>query len=155
MKKKKMLLTAAAMLTGLTVHAADYGYLTFQQADGTLTTLAAEGLKITFADGKLIAKQGTQTATLDLNELKTMFFSNDGSTSVASINGNAPKITISNGQIQITTKENASAKLYRIDGRTEGSQNIDAGQTVTLAKGLAKGIYIVSINGVKTKVLVK
>ena len=155
MKKKMMLLAFGFAMTGQMAHATDYGYLTFQQSDGSLTTLVAEGLKITFADGKLIAQQGTQTKTLDLTSLSNMYFTNDGSTSITSIQGNIPAITVQNGQIWIATKESGKAELYRLDGIQLGSQNIEGGKKVSLATGLTKGIYIVSINGVRTKISVR
>ena len=50
-------------------------YLTFRTADGTEQSLAIDGLKITFAEGKLVARNAVETITYDLATLSSMFFS--------------------------------------------------------------------------------
>jgi hypothetical protein len=49
-------------------------YLTFRTADGTEQSLAIDGLKITFAEGKLVATNAVGTVSYDLATLSYMFF---------------------------------------------------------------------------------
>lgn len=152
--KKKCLLWGAVFLTGLTAHATDYGYLTFQQSDGTLTSFVAKGLKMTFADGKLIATQGTRTASLDLASLSAMYFSNDGTATIQTLRENNRNVIVKGRNIYVCPDTDAKIELYSLDGTLKKSRQIGAGQTATLSTPVG-GLYIVSVNGVKTKALVR
>ena len=64
-----------ALLAGsLQVSANDYKYLVLEQSDGTTIDLTSEGLVMTFADGKLVANDGTAVA---LSSLSQMYFSKE------------------------------------------------------------------------------
>ena len=56
-------------------HAADYNFLTFQQADGTQQSFGLSGLRLTFSGGNVLIEQNGQTTTLPLAQLSKMFFS--------------------------------------------------------------------------------
>lgn len=132
--KKRITLALAALLAAGQALADGYGYFTLRQADGTATTLTAPGLKLTFADGKVLATQDGTTTTLPLSDLSAMFFATENtSTAIAS-----PAATTSDG-----------VTVYTLGG-------VRVAQATTLqGLNLPKGIYIVSQNGVKTKMTVR
>ena len=74
---KRMLLTFSALMLGAGATMADgTDYLTLRQADGTEISVPSAGLKITFADGRLLAQSAGQAdLTLPVVNLQSMFFS--------------------------------------------------------------------------------
>lgn len=72
-----MLLTFSALMLGAGATMADgTDYLTLRQADGTEISVPSAGLKITFADGQLVAQSAGQAdLTLPVAALQAMFFS--------------------------------------------------------------------------------
>lgn len=75
------MLISAFFVAAASVTADDFAlpYLVLKQTTGTQTTLDVENLEITFSDGQLIAKNGTETKTINLSELASMQFSAIGS----------------------------------------------------------------------------
>ena len=74
---KKLLLTFSALMLGAGATMADgTDYLTFRQTDGSEVSIPSAGLKITFADGQLVARAtGQAELTLPVAALQAMFFS--------------------------------------------------------------------------------
>lgn len=127
---KKKLLTTALLCGMLTVQASDYSYLNVEKADGTVVSLPASDLTITFADGYLMAGSEKVAA---LSELSKMYFSNTGrTTGITGISDD--------GDFSI---DEADA-VYDLSGRQlpQGSQ-------------LRQGVYIVKKNGRPLKVQVR
>ena len=127
---KKMFL-ASSLCLALTAQAGDYKYLTVESSDGTMSTLLTAGLKITFTDNQLVATNGSDNKTFDLNQLKAMRFSKTGESS------------------DIKTIETASASfqdadaIYDLRGRQVSPTNI------------GKGLYIVKKDNRTYKVIIK
>ena len=127
---KKKLMTSALLMVMLSAQAGDYTYLNVEKADGTVISLTASDLTITFADGYLVAGSEKIAALTDLSK---MYFSNtEGTTGISSI---------SDGED--FTAGDADA-VYDLSGRQlpQGSQ-------------LRKGVYIVKKNGRTLKMHVK
>lgn len=131
MKIRKLLTLAALVLAG-TANADEYGYFTVRNADGEATSFTAIGLKMTFADGKLVATQDGTTTTLPLEALDAMFFSDKPTTTA----------------IESVATASDHVVVYNLSGIrvAEGSMN---------SLNLPKGIYIVSKNGTTTKMTVR
>ncbi|HBN46216.1 MAG TPA: hypothetical protein DD401_00810 [Prevotella sp.] len=73
---KKILTLAAGCLMTLAAHAdGAYAYLTFTNHNQVEQSFQAEGLTITFADGKALVSQNGQQVSLPLAELEKMYFS--------------------------------------------------------------------------------
>ena len=62
------------MAATLTAQAGGYDYLTFEKSDGRQVSVKADGLKMTFTDGNLVARNNEGTMTFALAELSKMFF---------------------------------------------------------------------------------
>lgn len=114
----------------VTAARADYSYLTFVTTDGTETSFAASGLKITFSDGQAVVTTAEGTTTFTLVDLSEMYFS-DVISSVTGVN------TAADAEIE---------SVYDMSGRLVASG----------LEGLGRGVYIVKYKGGETaKMLVK
>lgn len=126
-----------ALLGTLAAQAADYQYLTIEKKDGTALSMTAVGLNITYANGKMTATNGTETATLALTELSRMFFSNTkDATAIATIEDLQPE---------------TAATVYDLSGRLVASEVMPS----ALSSQLRKGVYIVRQNTKTVKIQVK
>ena len=83
---KRALLTAFVLAAITTCRAQSFEYLTFEKADGTLVSIPAEGLTLTFADGNLVSSDGT---TIPLTSLSKMFFTE--TSGIATVQANLPE----------------------------------------------------------------
>jgi len=83
---KRALLTAFVLAAIMTCRAQSFEYLTFEKADGTLVSIPAEGLTLTFADGNLVSSDGT---TIPLSSLSKMFFTE--TSGIATVQANLPE----------------------------------------------------------------
>ncbi len=114
-----------------------YNYLTVTNTDGSQQSIdVTAGLTITFADGNMIATDGTTTTTLALSSLASMAFTAEASAVedlVAEVGGNA--------QVQV----------YSMDGkliRSVSAKMLQQG-------GMDKGVYIVKTGTTTKKVMIK
>ena len=74
---KKVILLLVAILMGMTAMAETYTYLNVKKADGTEVQTTADGLKIVFQNGNLVATTPSGTVTTQaLSGLSSMYFTN-------------------------------------------------------------------------------
>lgn len=127
----------AIILSGtVAAHAADYQYLNIEKTDGTAQSLTAVGLSIYFEDGRLVATNGSETATFALTDISSMFFSNSKDvTAIADIS---------------SVTDDGEATVYDLTGR-----QVAEGRMQDVKMQLHKGIYIVKLNSNSLKVQVK
>ena len=130
---KRFLLFLLMALPLVSAQADDFQYLAFQTQDGTVQTLPITGLRITFADGQLIATDGTTNVTLPLSELSKMFFSNTEVTAIESV-------AVSEGRYE--------GVVYNLQGVRVGSIR-EGGNSL---QSLPRGIYIVTRQGKTEKI---
>ena len=134
---KRQALTAMVLFGTLAAQAADYQYLTIEKKDGTALSITAVGLNITYADGKMTATNGTETATLALTDLSRMFFSNSKeATAIVAIEDLQPE---------------TAATVYDLSWRLVANEVLPS----ALSSQLRKGVYIVRQNTKTVKIQVK
>lgn len=127
---KRLFLGLLLALVSLAVQADDFRYMAFQTNDGTIRTITADGLQLTFDDEKLTATSGDQQVIISLSELSKMYFTD----TPAGIE--APVLS------QNELDDNAVA--YNLQGMCVGR-----------LQAQPKGIYIVKVNGQRRKVILK
>lgn len=112
----------------------NYDYFVFKQSDGTETSLASSDLRITFADGKLVATSSSGSYSVALSSLGSMYFSNT-TTAIESI----------------STDTDEDAAIYDMRGVlvAKGKNNSQ------LTSSLAPGFYIKKVGETTSKILVK
>lgn len=142
---KQLLMTLALGTVALTASAQSYEYLTFQQTNGNEFSMNIDHLKITFADGNMIATDGTKTQSVALTDMNKMFFSlTPTAINTPTLAANKQvAASIVNGQLHVTAPAGSQVRVFTLDGRQVGTNH------------LTHGSYLVRINNLTLKVLAK
>lgn len=120
----------------LSAWAADYDYLVFRSSDGTETALSVSQLKITFADGQLVAVNSETNQTFNLTSLSKMYFSQAVPTGV---------------ERQQLVDDDAAVEVFALSGVSMGRfERLDEAR-----QRLQSGVYVVKQNGKTFKIAVK
>ena len=128
---KKTLLLLFVLSQYLVAGAVTYDYLTFDQSNGTSTSVPTEGLTITFNNGNLVASDGT---TIALSSISKMYFSDTSSI-----------------HYQSTTIAEGPVDVFSITGNHVGT--FDSGTTIK--DKLPKGVYLmIPAKGKATKIVI-
>lgn len=117
-------------------HAADYDYLVFQNADGSVSSFAVGSLKITFANGQLQLVNSETSQSFSLQDLAKMYFSNSVATSVE------PLLPASE-QAEVEVFAASGVAMGRFDSLSQAQER------------LAPGVYVVKQSGKTFKIAVK
>ena len=117
------------MMGSLSMHAADYTYLTFETTDGAKVSVSAASLTLTISGTTLTV--GNQSFTLT-NLTKMYFSTSDETTGIDQIE---------NGELRI---ENSATAIYDLQGRKISKGQMRSGQ-----------VYIVKTNSGTHKIAVK
>ena len=137
MKNLKTTMLALLCCAAITTKAYDYPYLTFQNADETETSVAAENLTLIFSGGKLLATNAAGTQTFTLATLKKMYFS---------------QTPTAVGNIRATGEQTeGEVEAYSLTGVRMG-RFASKGEA---AKQLGQGIYIIKDEGINAKIAVR
>lgn len=125
MKKRLLTMSVLAALSGHLM-ADEFGYMVFTLNDGTMKSITANGLTLSFTDGNLSAKSGNNELTIPLNSLKVMAFSKNGVTAIGD-----------------TMADDDSEEIYDLQGHR-----------VTRAE-MRKGVYIIKTKNKTYKVNIR
>ena len=125
MKKRLLTMSVLAALSGHLM-ADEFGYMVFTLNDGTMKSITASGLTLSFTDGNLSAKSGNNELTIPLNSLKVMAFSKNGVTAIGD-----------------TMADDDSEEIYDLQGHR-----------VTRAE-MRKGVYIIKTKNKTYKVNIR
>lgn len=129
----------------LGAQASGFGFLTIEKSDGTLLSLPAVGLTITYADGTLTASSDSETATFALSEVSRMYFSD---TNNPSDSGEAT--ALSNPSAGSRVRGASPQTAFDLSGRP-----VAPSATGTVSTAGRKGIYIIKENGKTSKKKIK
>lgn len=125
MKKRLLTMSVLAALSGHLM-ADEFGYMVFTLNDGTMKSITASGLTLSFTDGNLSAKSGNNELTIPLNSLKVMAFSKNGVTAIGD-----------------TMADDDSEEIYDLQGHR-----------ITRAE-MRKGVYIIKTKNRTYKVNIR
>lgn len=134
--KKKLMMFICVCLSGMIAHADSYSCLTFQKADGTVTSVSVASLTMTFSDGKLHIGNEDGSYEFALADLSSMYFSNGDVTPVKGITS-----AMSDGDVEAFTLQRMS--LGKFCSLQELKQRVPA------------GVYMVKSNGKTQKTVFK
>lgn len=134
---KKWIFSIMAIVA-IQIQAADvvYKYLVVTSADGTQTSLSSSGLKLSFADGKMIAANGTDSKSFTLTELARMQFAETASTTAID---------------RSLTADSQRVEAYTLSGMFAGSSD----SMSSLQSQLRSGVYVVKQNNKSSKIIVR
>lgn len=152
-----MLFFAIAMAFASTASADGYTWLNLRLADGTEQSLTAEGLKIVYSGGNLVATTSDgQTSTVALSDLSAMYFSNSqSSTGISAATTAQSGVSVKNGYVYITAGDDAEVSIVNTAGMVISKQTIASGTTQTVSDKLPAGVYIIKVNNTTTKICIK
>lgn len=139
-------------LPAFAAQAQDYGYLTFRTANGTEQGIAAAGLKITFADGKMLATAGTETLNIALSDLAAMYFAPErtGIDKVGAGDAAALDWHLDEGSLHVSAPgADTLITVYDASGKAVASGR------GSLSQRLNKGVYVMKAAGRTIKVLAR
>ncbi len=132
---KKLLSVLAFMGFFPATFAYDYPYLTFEQSDGTTTSVSVESLVLNYADGKLNITNADGTLSLTVSDLSKMYFSTSGTTGITSST--------------LTTDE--EVEVYSSSGIFMGKfENLESAR-----QSLNRGIYLIKTDNKTQKIAIK
>ncbi len=132
---KKIMTLTAGCLIALAAHADDnYAYLTFTNHNLAEQSFKAQGLTITFADGKALVSQDGQEVSLPLADLEKMYFTAEPA-----------------GVSEVEANSDAPLTVVTLAGQRMGTFK----NKETMERSLKKGLYIVKTTGKTYKVEVK
>ena len=114
-----------------------YRYLVVKTSDGTQVSLASEDLKLTFANGQLVATNNSGSQAFVLTSLVSMQFSE--TESVTGIDAS------------LMNSEEVKCEVYTLSGMYVGTFETAS----SLNTQLRSGVYVVKQNNKSTKIIVK
>lgn len=152
---KKFLIITVLCGFALSASADDYNYLNFRLYDGTEQSLAANGLKITFSDGSLVATNNGTSTTLDLAQLSAMYFSQNDVSSVDGITIGQRNIRVDNGSVYVAGNQGEEVRIFNISGVLCSRCQLSSDGEELVGESLAAGVYVVKVNNNATKIIVK
>ncbi len=134
---KKWILSIVAVVA-IQMQAADvvYKYLVVTSADGTQTSLPSDGLKLSFADGRMTAASGTDSKQFTLTQLASMHFAETASTTAID---------------RSLTADSQPVEAYTLSGMFVGAFD----SMSALQSQLRSGVYVVKQNNKSSKIIVR
>ena len=152
---KKLIFLVLLVAGWASAGAQSFTYLNLTMTDNSTRSLTADGLKITFADGNLTARNGAATQTVPLAGIKAFSFSDNASDGIADINSAPVSARGLSGAISVTAPAGASVSVYNLLGSKvyEAVKGGDGEQVLDVT--LPQGVYVVRINTISIKVLVR
>ena len=151
---KNLFLSVLLLLPSIVAIADDYSYFAFQDTDGTDVFFDAMDLKITVSSGNLIVTSSSETRSLSLSTLNYMVFTSSTINGIDVLKSSDSSVKVSDGQIAVVADNGAKVRVYSISGMVVGGGTATGG-TDYYGAALSPGIYIVSVNGKTTKVVLR
>lgn len=131
---KRSLLLIFALVCTFAVKAQSLDYLTVRTMEGTEQSFSLDQLKLTFADGKVVATSKGETTTFDFANLDFMFFTTEP-TAIEKVSDGGCTVSIVGGNLQTNAPAGSTIHVFTPDGKRVGQSSLN------------RGVYLVQING--------
>lgn len=146
---KRLLLSLCVAITALTTQADNKSlFVTFD--DGTRVEFALSTTpEVTVTDNKLTITSTVTTASYDLWTVKT--FTYGATTGINDVQTSQQGFSLEGDNIVVDG--NVNVRIFAVDGKAVSvTPETTGNQTVIPLNGLAKGVYIININGKSVKI---
>lgn len=140
---------------GSVIKASNYDYLILKQTDGTVTALSSAQLKITFANGNLIASTSAGTTTLPLSSLSSMQFSETATTGISDLSTDKQSARVSGRTIYVSADKGSRIAVVNMAGMVVAEAVADGNGEMAVGGQQMSGIYVVKVGEKATKVQVR
>lgn len=149
--KHLLLITLVLLFTG-SMQSKSYMGVSVTLTDGAETVIPFSGQpKVTITDGKLIIMTETATAEFDRSTVARFSFVSETTGVDEAMLGNNTIVKDGGSLCFNNLADGSVVKIYTADGQLV--KNISASGSFTLnLDGFSAGVYIVSVNGVSTKI---
>ena len=150
---RKLILTLL-LLSVVVTHAQEYSKVVVTLTDGTIRTISlSEKPIVTIANGKLVIKTEMTTTEFDRANVSRFNFISDVD-GIEEIESDVQDVYNDGENLYFSNlTENSLIEIYATDGTLLKRKTASGTYKITLAE-LSAGIYIVSVNGVSTKIAV-
>ncbi len=150
---RKLILTLL-LLSVIVTQAKEYSKVVVTLTDGTSTTISlSEKPILTIANGKLVIKTDLTTTEFDRANVSRFNFIADVS-GIDGIESESNDVYNDGGNLYFSNLiENSLIKIYATDGTLLKRETASGVYKISLAE-FSAGVYIVSVNGVSTKIAV-
>lgn len=146
---KRLLLSLCVAITALTTQADNKSlFVTFD--DGTRVEFALSTTpEVTVTDNKLTITSTVTTASYDLWTVKT--FTYGATTGINDVQTSQQGFSLEGDNIVVDG--NVNVRIFAVDGKAVSvTPETTGNQTVIPLNGLAKGVYVININGKSVKI---
>lgn len=131
---KRILLLIIATASLFVAKAQSFDYLTVRTMEGSEQSFALDQLKLTFADGKVVATSHGESTTFDFANLDFMFFTAEP-TAIENMSDGGCTVSIVGGNLQTNAPAGSTIHVFTPDGKRVGQSSLN------------RGVYLVQING--------
>lgn len=156
---KRLFVICAALWSVAVVRADDYAYLSVVDLAGGSASFASSGAKIVFADGMLVVTSGDVSGSFDLSTLDYMVLTNtvseDNTLALSGQSVVGADVRPGEGCVLVTAEEGARVCVYSSGGMEVAAGAASGKEGDRFGDGLQRGVYVVSVNGVSTKIVLK
>lgn len=150
---RKLILTLL-LLSVVVTHAQEYSKVVVTLTDGTIRTISlSEKPIVTIANGKLVIKTEMTTTEFDRANVSRFNFISDVDgieeieSDIQDVYNDGDNLCFSN------LPENSLIEIYATDGTLLKRETASGAYKISLSE-ISAGVYIVSVNGVSTKIAV-
>lgn len=156
MKKVRFFFVAVLMAVCTRAAADDYAFLTISGQDSEMSFEVSSIGKITFdATNMTLHLTNGQTRQMALAGLSKMFFTDSNTAGIASARTDEHKMSLEGGTLKVQAKGGVHIAIYNAGGTLVKSFDTNDEKAEIRLDGLAKGAYIVKVNGEAKKWLNK
>ena len=150
---RKLILTLL-LLSVVVTHAQEYSKVVVTLTDGTIRTISlSEKPIVTIANGKLVIKTDMTTTEFDRANVSRFNFISDV-VGIKEIESDAQDVYNDGDSLCFSNfPENSLIEIYATDGTLLKRETASGTYKITLSD-FSAGVYIVSVNGVSTKIAV-
>lgn len=151
---RKVLMPLFLLLFSSMMLAQEYNNVVVTLTDGTSRTISlSEKPIVTIANGKLVIKTDMSTTEFDRANVARFNFVSD-LVGIDEISSDDNEVIKDGDNLYFSNlPENSLIKIYTADGSLVKSMTASGAYTISLAE-FSAGVYIVSVNGVSTKIAV-
>ena len=154
---KKQVIVLGLLVAGLTTHATKFSEILITMLDGSTTTVLIDKKPIVKVNNNVMTIESTTGTTIELDRAKVARFNfiDETNTNINTVQYDQPLSVEKNGDLLIFNNltPNSEIRIYSFDGILIKSVNVSGNYTLNTLD-MPSGVYIVTVNGVSSKIAI-